>query len=119
MCGSWARGTASPDSDIDLSIIVEDKNHFKHSNWLENFNFHKINDKIDYFTDEVYGRVWSRHVFLESKIEIEFSFADRSWADIKIIDEGTKKVVGDGYVILYDPHEILNNLVSQLMNSPK
>lgn len=111
LCGSWARGTAGPDSDIDLSIIVMDRFRFKQTDWIEALDFAAINDELDYFSDKTYGRVWSRHVFLKSKTEIEFSFANRSWADHKDPDEGTIKVVSDGYQIIYDPEEILKKLL--------
>jgi len=114
LCGSWARGTAGPDSDIDLSIVVENKFRFKETDWLEDIDFIKINDGIDYFKDAVYGQVWSRHVFLKSKIEIEFSFADKTWADVENLDEGTRKVVSDGFKIIYDPYLILNDLSEKI-----
>ncbi len=117
LCGSWARGTARPDSDIDLSIITENKLIFKKTDWIEELDFEKINETIKYFEDRVYGRVWSRHVFLNSKTEIEFSFADKSWADTDNLDEGTRKVVSDGYKIIYDPQLILEKLVKKVRMS--
>lgn len=117
LCGSRARGTARPDSDIDLSILVKDKLMFKNKEWIENFDFKKIDEKLDYFKDEIYGAVWSRHVFLESNVEIEFSFADQPWADIENLDQGTYKVVSDGFKILYDPSNILKRLVEKVKNS--
>lgn len=118
LCGSQARGTAKHDSDIDLSIITANKDYFKKTAWIKEFNFAKIDDSIARFEDKKYGRVWSRHVFLKSGAEIEFSFADRSWADIEPLDIGTKKVVTDGYKVLYDPHQILAELVDQLNANP-
>lgn len=117
LCGSWARGTSKPDSDIDLFILVKDKLKFKETNWIENFEFEKINDKLDYFKDEVYGQVWSRHVFLESNIEIEFSFANKSWANIKNLDNGTRKVVSDGFRVIYDPEQIFQKLIDKVISS--
>ena len=114
LCGSWARGEASPDSDIDLSFLVVDKKTFKSQDWLGDFPFHKIQDSIKSFRDEIYGVTWSRHVFLGSGIEIEFGFADKSWADIDHLDKGTRKVVTDGYKILYDPSKLLKKLVKKV-----
>ena len=114
LCGSYARGNAKADSDIDLSILVNDKLKFKSSIWIETFDFDKINERLDFFEDKEYGRVWSRHVFLKSKIEIEFSFANISWADTENLDEGTRKVVSDGFKIIYDPQFILNKLVEKV-----
>ncbi len=114
LCGSWARGTPNPDSDVDLTILVEDKLSFKKTDWLEELDFNQIDENIESFKDKSYGLVWSRHVFLQSNTEIEFSFADRSWADIENLDEGTRKVVSDGYKILYDPKLILKKLVEKV-----
>ena len=114
LCGSYARGNAKADSDIDLSILVNDKLKFKSTTWIETFDFDKINERLDFFEDKEYGRVWSRHVFLKSKIEIEFSFANISWADTENLDEGTRKVVSDGFKIIYDPQFILNKLVEKV-----
>ena len=114
LCGSYARGNARADSDIDLSILVNDKLKFKSTTWIETFDFDKINERLDFFEDKEYGRVWSRHVFLKSKIEIEFSFANISWADTENLDEGTRKVVSDGFKIIYDPQLILTKLVEKV-----
>ena len=117
LCGSWARGIAGPDSDIDLSIIVKDKSVFKTKNWLNDIDFKKVQDELDFYKDKVYGNVWSRHVFMKSKTEIEFSFADKSWANTECIDPGTMKVVSDGYIIIYDPFLLLKNLVQKILSS--
>lgn len=114
LCGSWARGTAKLDSDIDLSILVKDKMRFKRTDWIKELEFEKINESVEYFKDRVYGAVWSRHIFLNSKIEIEFSFADKSWADTENLDDGTHKVVSDGFKIIYDPQQTLNKLVEKV-----
>lgn len=118
LCGSWARGTAREDSDIDLSIIVTDKMHYKATEWLSRIPFEKINDKIVSFQDKEYGNVWSRHVLLKSNAKIEFSFADTSWADIEPLDAGTRQVVSDGYRILFDPHQILSRLLREVNTNP-
>lgn len=118
LCGSWARGTPGPESDIDLSIITADKESFKITPWLEKIDFKKIDERIIRFEDKTYGQVWSRHVFLKGGTEIEFSFADRSWAEFDPVDSGTKKVVLDGYKILYDPHGILNSLMEHVNSNP-
>lgn len=118
LCGSWARGNPNPDSDIDLSIISKNKEHFRKSNWLKFFGLEKIGEQLNYFEDKNYGLVWSRHVYLQSKIKIEFSFADLSWADTDKLDKGTAKVISDGYEIIYDPNKILEKLVA-CVNSAK
>ncbi|MDX1315826.1 MAG: nucleotidyltransferase domain-containing protein [Eudoraea sp.] len=114
LCGSWARGRPGEDSDIDLSIIVTDKMHYKETEWLSRIPFENINDKIISFQDREYGNVWSRHVLLKSKAKIEFSFANPTWANIEPLDAGTFKVVADGFKVLYDPEQILQQLVEKV-----
>jgi predicted nucleotidyltransferase len=114
LCGSWARGTPGPGSDIDLSIIVQNKTQFREISWLEKIAFGKIGDPLDHYEDHDYGRVWSRHVFLISGTEIEFSFADRSWVETNPVDPGTAQVVRDGYKILYDPNKLLHQLLDNV-----
>jgi len=114
LCGSYARGNPRADSDIDLLILVNDKLKFKNTNWIEGFEFDKINERLDFYVDREYGSVWSRHVFLKSKIEVEFSFANISWADTKELDDGTLKVVSDGFKIIYDPELILDKLLEKV-----
>ncbi len=118
LCGSWARGTPNPDSDIDISIITKDKETFRKSNWIEQIDFEHIGEQMHSYEDKDYGLVWSRHVHLQSKIEIEFSFADSSWANTDMLDKGTAKVVSDGYKIVHDPHRILEKLV-EFVNSDR
>jgi len=116
LCGSWARGSAKPDSDIDIIAITEDKMYFKNSEWLDDLEFDKISERIVSFKDCVYGQVWSRHVFLDGGSEIELSFADKTWANIENLDEGTAKVVSDGFKILYDPYLLLDKLAKNIFD---
>ena len=85
LCGSWARGSAGSNSDFDLSIIVEDKLRFKNTDWVETIDFKKINDELDYYLDKIYGRVWSRHIFLKSKTEIEWVDLERTSTTVDTI----------------------------------
>lgn len=114
LCGSWARGNPHDRSDIDFIFIVKDKFGFKRNDWLKQIDLSQIDETILHFKDMEYGQVWSRHVFLKSQIEIEFSFANINWANVPDIHEGTEKVVRDGFKILYDPKLILHNLVKPL-----
>ena len=53
-------------------------------------------------------------MYLKSNIEIEFSFGEKSWADQEKLDKGTRKVVSEGFKIIYDPEQILNNLTKKV-----
>lgn len=118
LCGSWARGTAHADSDIDLIVLVQNKGDFKSTNWIHTLAFEMIDDKIVGFEDIKYGCVWSRHVYLKSGTAIEFSFGDTSWANTEPLDTGTRKVVADGFRILYDPNRMLDKLIKKIKAKP-
>ena len=75
--GSWARGTAGPDSDIDLMLLVPDPEAFRSDRlWPVEIPWGK--GHVTGWHDAQYGSVWSRHVKLERSSEIEFPFCDRS-----------------------------------------
>ena len=119
LCGSYARGDAIPDSDLDLLILVKDKLAFKRMDWMPEVQFEKIEEEVECFKDAIYGQVWSRHIFLKNGFEIEFCFANKSWANIKNLDEGTRKVVLDGFRTIYDPQHILNKLMNKVKSDGK
>jgi uncharacterized protein len=108
LCGSWAKGTKRADSDIDLLFVTTDQVKFRTPQWLSEI---KWNGVIREWSDEEYGAAWSRRVFLTDSTEIEFTFANKSWASIDPIDEGTFKVVSDGFEIIYYPNHLLSALV--------
>lgn len=60
---------------------------------------------VDSWKDKDYGVIWSCHVYLKDKTEVEFSFGAPSWASTQPTDEGTFKVITDGCRVLYDPIE--------------
>lgn len=101
LVGSHAKGTAKYDSDIDLIIIVEDKDFFiKNSDWINNFG------EIERAKDEIWGNVKTKRVFYTNGLEVEYNFDTKDWANPT--DEGTKRVLTDGIKILVDKEQILN-----------
>ncbi|OGE18630.1 hypothetical protein A3J19_04000 [Candidatus Daviesbacteria bacterium RIFCSPLOWO2_02_FULL_41_8] len=109
LVGSYAKGTAKPDSDIDLVIITNDpKSLLEDVQWLQNFG------QIKEIKNEDWGLVQSKRVFYESGLEIEFGIATPEWAKTDPTDPGTKRVISDGAKILYDKNGILQSLLSTL-----
>lgn len=113
LVGSHARGAARPDSDIDLVILVDDPQAYRHEQgWLSSLAVDELNDTVITSQDEDYGPLWSRRVFLASGHEVEFGFARPTWASTEPLDSGTKQVVRDGCRALYDPHDIIERLIT-------
>lgn len=112
LVGSHARGAARPDSDIDVVILVDDPQAYRHEQgWLSSLAVDELNDTVTTYQDEDYGPLWSRRVFLASGHEVEFGFARPTWAATEPLDSGTEQVVRDGCRALYDPHGIIERLM--------
>ena len=121
LVGSYARGEATTDSDIDLMVITHFPEFFRQNHdWMHQINWESINYKILTFNDAQYGAVWSRHIYLTNlsnqfnNIKLEISFGLPAWASINPIDSGTFNVVSRGCKILYDSQGILTNLMSKI-----
>lgn len=104
LVGSHARGNPRPDSDVDLVVIVENRDKFlKDLDWLNKFGptkGHRLED---------WGLIQSLRVFFENGLEVEFGFGDRKWVAIPT-DSGTRNVISQGFRILFDPHGLLQRL---------
>ena len=109
LVGSYARGNPRPQSDIDLVILVKEKSSFlKNTEWIETFGESKISKK------ENWGAVEFIRVFYKTGYEVEFGFANSIWASIDPLDRGTQKVVSDAAKILWDPKNLLTNLLKAI-----
>jgi hypothetical protein len=101
LVGSHARGEARDDSDIDLLFLTVAPDHFRAA-WLDEIDW-PAGSRLAFTRDASYGAVWSRHVGFSGGPEIEFSFAELSWACLDPLESGTRRVASDGLQILYDP----------------
>ncbi len=61
---------------------------------------------------QAWGPLTERRVQLASGLVVEWGFAPRSWADVAPLDDGTARVVADGFAVLYDPFGLLEGLVA-------
>jgi hypothetical protein len=104
LVGSYARGTATKDSDVDLMILSSSiTQYFASKEWLSQFG------AVRHSETETWGKVETLRVFYETGCEIEYNFAAPSWADIPV-DPGTKPVVDGGMKILFDRNQRLHAL---------
>lgn len=106
LVGSYARGTANKDSDIDLIILAKNhKNYLTDLAWLNQFgNYHLIKK-------ERYGKLTSLHVQYIDNHEVEFGITTSAWTKIPP-DRGTAKVIQDGIQILYDPFHLFQKITA-------
>jgi len=99
LVGSHARGTARPDSDVDLMLLTERPRALvEDTAWLTGFG------RVLRVVAEDWGRVTSLRVWYAEGLEVEFGLATVEWATRP--DEGTHRVLGDGMRVLLDPDGI-------------
>ena len=111
LVGSYARNQAKDDSDIDLIILTN-----KHEKYLMDYEWLKNFGRILNVVKAEYGAVTSLHVTYQSGYKVEFGVALPSWASIPV-DQGTKEVITDGIVILYDPGKLFLKLMEALKSN--
>jgi uncharacterized protein len=115
LVGSWARGAARIDSDIDLMFLAANPASFRqHEEWVNEIQWAVVDAEIDEWEDKDYGVIWSRHIHLNNEIQIEFGFGFPSWASVDPVDTGTFRVMNDGCSILYDPENLLSKLIDKV-----
>jgi uncharacterized protein len=119
LVGSYARSAAHEDSDVDLLILVEDSQSFVRETWLEEIDWRRLGASPAATHVAQYGVVWSSHVQFDNGLEVEFAFAPLSWAAARPLDTGTRRVISDGFRILYDPDGLLAAACAETSNNSR
>src|SRR6185437_11143668 len=101
LVGSHSRGTATPDSDVDLVILCNMPQDLLAGDWQKRFG------DVASLRIEDYGALKSLRVRYRGGLEVEFGFALPSWAKLPL-DASTRAVLADGACILYDPSRVLH-----------
>jgi hypothetical protein len=112
LVGSYARGAARPDSDIDLVLLVTDPQGFRaDTTWIEQIDWQALDSHPQTWQDEDYGVAWSRRIWpAADSVQVELTFTPLSWANVDPLDAGTRQVISAGCRILYDPDGLLVRL---------
>jgi hypothetical protein len=98
LCGSYARGEARRDSDVDFCILSADPTSLlKDRSWVYNIG----SDARVIGPVEDYNLVQSIRV-LFGTTEAEFGLTDEAWMQIPL-DRQTAGVINAGLQVLYDP----------------
>jgi len=98
VCGSYARGDARADSDVDFCILTRSPHSLLVDRaWIYGFgaNARFVGPVEDY------NLVQSIRVFYDL-LEAEFGITDEKWMRLPI-DRETAGVINDGLKIFYDP----------------
>lgn len=103
LVGSFARETNQPGSDIDVCIITDYKEEL-----LNKLSFIHTFGPVNNYIIEYWGACTSIRVWYVEGEEVEFGIVKPSWYSLPL-DEGTCRVLEDGYQILVDKQGILIN----------
>jgi predicted nucleotidyltransferase len=101
LVGSYARGKAKIDSDVDLVFLaLNPKELIDKPEWINEFGDAKS------LKVEDWGLVTSLRVFYQKDLEVEYGITTLEWAR-EPLDEGTRQVIADGMIVLLDKSGIL------------
>ena len=108
LVGSWANGTARPDSDVDLVVVAADPTPLlADDTWLHRFGALRSVGREDW------GLVQSRRVLYDDGLEVEFGVTAAAWLATDPLDPGTARVIRDGARVLLDERGSLALLVAR------
>ncbi|HQU85232.1 MAG TPA: nucleotidyltransferase domain-containing protein [Pyrinomonadaceae bacterium] len=111
LIGSRARGDEHEDSDFDFLILTDDAQDFFKDDKFAN-SFHRWREsKVE---NSPLGK--TLRAFYKNGDVFEFIFVSASWADLDSIDEVKKRIVKEGFKILYDPDGKLEKLQNEIMS---
>jgi uncharacterized protein len=100
--GSWARGDARMDSDIDLVLLSDEVDAYISTEaWARELGGDRVTRTLPR------GAVTERRFALPSGLEVDVGVGAPAWASVAPMDPGTRQVVGEGMRILHDPEGIL------------
>ena len=100
--GSYARGKAKEDSDIDLVILTENpQQYLEDVKWTERFG------AIEKLQIEDYVKLISLRVWYQNGYEVEYGFTTPDWVAIPL-DAGTRQVILGGMLVLFERVELLS-----------
>ena len=111
LAGSRARGTPTEESDVDLIILTSERDqYFRNVDWLSQLG------EVQCFQRETWGVVETIRATYTGGLEVEYNFAAPSWVEVPV-DAGTRRVVKEGFRILFDPQGKLEELAKEVSDA--
>jgi predicted nucleotidyltransferase len=105
LAGSTARGTARPDSDVDLVLLTTDPARYADGAWTDALG---LGTRL---RTRSWGAVTEWRYATASGLEVEINVGSPDWARTDPVDPGTRRVVTDGARPLHDPRGLLAALL--------
>ncbi|MDZ5445361.1 nucleotidyltransferase domain-containing protein [Micromonospora sp. 4G57] len=94
--GSWARGAARMDSDVDIVVLADNARYAEAGVWAGLLGGEVVRL-------QEWGPLREVRVRRPSGLEVEMGVVPVSWADTDPVDSGTRRVISDGHSIVHDP----------------
>lgn len=104
LVGSYARGTQTDASDIDVCVITTERPRM-----LEEMEFIHRFGRVEKQQIEYYGACTSVRAWYAEGFEVEYGLLEPSWIDVPL-DAGTAGVLRDGYRVLIDKKNYFKGL---------
>lgn len=106
LVGSYAKNTASKNSDIDLIVLTSRPTDYtSREDWVIELGLGKLVESNDW------GAITERRLRRPDGLEIEIGIGELAWASADPVDGGTRTVVNDGMRVLHDPDRLLKRLL--------
>jgi len=119
VCGSWARGAARPESDLDLLLVAADPAAWRREQgWVARLPYSEAGRTYRSHRNATYGVAWSAHIRLDPEAALELTFAPVAWAHTDPVDPGTRRVVSGGFRVVIDKDGALARLVAACETHP-
>ena len=113
LVGSFARGEARLDSDIDLLLLVEDPQPLNtDTSWLD-----VLAPGAAPLRTGQWGPVTEHRVIASTGLELEFGIAAPSWAALPL-DPGTAGVLRDSARPIHDPGQLIATAIDNAQRHP-
>lgn len=102
LVGSYARGEARDDSDIDLVLLTnQSQRYLEELKWIERFG------SVKKYQTEDYGKLTSIRVWYQNGVEVEYGITTPDWAATPL-DPGTQEVLRGGMKALFERGNLLS-----------
>jgi predicted nucleotidyltransferase len=96
LVGSYARGEAKDDSDIDLVVLTDQpQKYLDDIKWTERFG------TVGQHQTEDYGKLTSVRVWYQNGPEVEYGITTPDWG-ANPLDAGTREVISGGIIVLFE-----------------
>ena len=102
--GSWARGTAKPDSDLDVILFCNAPQEWRNeTSWALRPEWNGIGLRVSGWSDVGgFDSRWSRSIRFQTGAEIEFTVVDTDWATTAPYPEELLNDVSQSFHVVFD-----------------